>query len=133
MVAKFYLNEPGREAVRALAREMGRAVTSGVAVAEVSAAVVLPSRATAPKSAPRHPLCRLRPALARQPTPRRRDASATPRSMFLGSRYFIEEHPQYLHVVEPLLGRGQGGGTRSVLGKSFPLQSRGLPANFAVA
>ena len=38
LIAKFYLNEPGRDAVRALAREMGRVVTSGVAVAEVSAA-----------------------------------------------------------------------------------------------
>ena len=38
LVAKFYVNEPGRDAVRALAREMGRVVTSGIAVAEVSAA-----------------------------------------------------------------------------------------------
>lgn len=38
LVAKFYVNEPGRDAVRALAREMGRVVTSGAAVAEVSAA-----------------------------------------------------------------------------------------------
>ncbi len=38
LVAKFYLNEPGRDAVRALAREAGRVVISGVAVAEVSAA-----------------------------------------------------------------------------------------------
>jgi len=38
LVAKFYVNEPGRDAVRALAREMGRVVTSGVAVAEVSPA-----------------------------------------------------------------------------------------------
>jgi len=38
LVAKFYVNEPGRDAVRSLAREMGRVVTSGVAVAEVSAA-----------------------------------------------------------------------------------------------
>lgn len=38
LVAKFYVNEPGRDAVRALAREMGRVVTSGVAVAEVSSA-----------------------------------------------------------------------------------------------
>lgn len=38
LVAKFYVNEPGRDAVRALAREMGRVITSGVAVAEVSAA-----------------------------------------------------------------------------------------------
>ena len=39
LIAKFYVNEPGRDAVRALAREMGRVVTSGVAVAEVSAAL----------------------------------------------------------------------------------------------
>ncbi len=38
LVAKFYVNEPGRDAVRALAREMGRVITSGAAVAEVSAA-----------------------------------------------------------------------------------------------
>lgn len=38
LVAKFYVNEPGRAAVRALAREAGRVVTSGIAVAEVSAA-----------------------------------------------------------------------------------------------
>lgn len=38
LVAKFYVNETGRDAVRALACEMGRVVTSGVAVAEVSAA-----------------------------------------------------------------------------------------------
>ena len=38
LVAKFYLNEPGRDAVRGVAREMGRVVTSGIAVAEVSAA-----------------------------------------------------------------------------------------------
>lgn len=38
LVAKFYLNEPGREAVRRLARTMGVVVTSGMAVAEVSAA-----------------------------------------------------------------------------------------------
>ena len=38
LVAKFYVNEPGRDAVRVLARQMGRVVTSGVAVAEVSAA-----------------------------------------------------------------------------------------------
>ncbi|HZD54529.1 MAG TPA: hypothetical protein VE175_15885 [Woeseiaceae bacterium] len=30
-VAKSYVNEPGREAIRALAREMRRVVTSGVA------------------------------------------------------------------------------------------------------
>lgn len=38
LVAKFYLNEPGREAVRRLARNTGLVVTSGIAVAEVSAA-----------------------------------------------------------------------------------------------
>jgi predicted nucleic acid-binding protein len=38
LVAKFYVNEPGRDAVRALARQTGRVVTSGIAVAEVSAA-----------------------------------------------------------------------------------------------
>ena len=38
LVAKFYLNEPGRDAVRRLARNTGRVVTSGIAVAEVSAA-----------------------------------------------------------------------------------------------
>lgn len=38
LVAKFYLNEPGRDAVRQVARSAGLVVTSGVAVAEVSAA-----------------------------------------------------------------------------------------------
>jgi predicted nucleic acid-binding protein len=38
LVAKFYLNEPGRDAVRRLARKTGIVVTSGIAVAEVSAA-----------------------------------------------------------------------------------------------
>lgn len=38
LVAKFYLNEPGRDAVRRLAREAGTVVTSGIATAEVSAA-----------------------------------------------------------------------------------------------
>lgn len=38
LVAKFYLNEPGREAVRRLARQAGVVVSSGIAVAEVSAA-----------------------------------------------------------------------------------------------
>jgi predicted nucleic acid-binding protein len=38
LVAKFYLNEPGRDAVRQLARSAGLVVTSGIAVAEVSAA-----------------------------------------------------------------------------------------------
>jgi predicted nucleic acid-binding protein len=38
LVAKFYLNEPGRDAVRRLARAAGLVVTSGIAVAEVAAA-----------------------------------------------------------------------------------------------
>jgi predicted nucleic acid-binding protein len=38
LLAKFYLNEPGREAVRDLATQAGVVVTSGIAVAEVSAA-----------------------------------------------------------------------------------------------
>jgi predicted nucleic acid-binding protein len=38
LLAKFYLNEPGRDAVRDLARKAGIVVTSGIAVAEVSAA-----------------------------------------------------------------------------------------------
>jgi predicted nucleic acid-binding protein len=38
LVAKFYLNEPGRDAVRHLARSAGVVVTSGVAIAEVAAA-----------------------------------------------------------------------------------------------
>jgi predicted nucleic acid-binding protein len=38
LVAKFYLNEPGRDQVRQLARAAGLVVTSGIAVAEVSAA-----------------------------------------------------------------------------------------------
>ena len=38
LVAKFYLNEAGRDAVRDLARTAGIVVTSGIAVAEVSAA-----------------------------------------------------------------------------------------------
>jgi len=38
LVAKFYLNEPGRDQVRLLARSAGAVVTSGIAVAEVSAA-----------------------------------------------------------------------------------------------
>lgn len=38
LIAKFYLNEPGREAVRRLARHAGMVVSSGIAVAEVSAA-----------------------------------------------------------------------------------------------
>lgn len=39
LVAKFYVNEPGRDAVRRLARRAGTVVTSGVALAEVAAAV----------------------------------------------------------------------------------------------
>ena len=38
LVAKFYVNEPGRDQVRQLARSAGAVVTSGIAVAEVSAA-----------------------------------------------------------------------------------------------
>jgi predicted nucleic acid-binding protein len=38
LVAKFYLNEPGRDVVRDLTRKAGIVVTSGIAVAEVSAA-----------------------------------------------------------------------------------------------
>jgi len=38
LVAKFYLNEPGREQVRQLARSAGAVVSSGIAVVEVSAA-----------------------------------------------------------------------------------------------
>ena len=38
LVAKFYLNEPGRDAVRRIARASGVVVSSGIAVAEVSAA-----------------------------------------------------------------------------------------------
>jgi len=38
LVAKFYLNEPGRDAVRHLAARAGVVVTSGIAIAEVSAA-----------------------------------------------------------------------------------------------
>ena len=38
LLAKFYLNEPGRDAVRHVSRSMGSVVTSGIAVAEVSAA-----------------------------------------------------------------------------------------------
>jgi predicted nucleic acid-binding protein len=38
LIAKFYLNEPGREAVRAVAKRGGIVVTSGIAVAEISAA-----------------------------------------------------------------------------------------------
>jgi predicted nucleic acid-binding protein len=38
LVAKFYLNEPGRDAVRRVAIGAGLVVTSGIAIAEVSAA-----------------------------------------------------------------------------------------------
>ena len=38
LVAKFYLNEPGRDAVRRVAVDAGVVVTSGIAIAEVSAA-----------------------------------------------------------------------------------------------
>jgi predicted nucleic acid-binding protein len=38
LVANFYLNEPGRDAVRDLASKAGIVMTSGIAVAEVSAA-----------------------------------------------------------------------------------------------
>lgn len=38
LVAKFYLNEPGRDAVRRLAKRAGSVATSGIALAEVAAA-----------------------------------------------------------------------------------------------
>jgi predicted nucleic acid-binding protein len=38
LVAKFYVNEPGRDAVRRLAKRTGIVATSGIAVAEVAAA-----------------------------------------------------------------------------------------------
>lgn len=38
LIAKFYLNEPGRETIRALARRAGLVVSSGIALAEISAA-----------------------------------------------------------------------------------------------
>ena len=38
LIAKFYLNEPGRGVIRALAKKVGVVVTSGIAVAEISAA-----------------------------------------------------------------------------------------------
>lgn len=38
LVAKFYLNEPGREAIRDLAGRAGIVATSGIAVAEIAAA-----------------------------------------------------------------------------------------------
>jgi predicted nucleic acid-binding protein len=37
LVAKFYVNEPGRDAVRRLAKRAGTVATSGIAVAEVAA------------------------------------------------------------------------------------------------
>jgi predicted nucleic acid-binding protein len=38
LIAKFYLNEPGRDTVRQLARSAGVVISSGIAVVEVSAA-----------------------------------------------------------------------------------------------
>jgi predicted nucleic acid-binding protein len=38
LIAKFYLNEPGRELVREVARSAGAVVSCGIAVVEVSAA-----------------------------------------------------------------------------------------------
>lgn len=38
LVAKFYVNEPGRDAVRRLAKRVGSVATSGIALAEVAAA-----------------------------------------------------------------------------------------------
>jgi predicted nucleic acid-binding protein len=38
LIAKFYVNESGRDVVRSAARSAGVVVTSGIAVAEVSAA-----------------------------------------------------------------------------------------------
>jgi predicted nucleic acid-binding protein len=38
LIAKFYLNEPGRDGVRRVARAAGAVVSSGIAIAEVSAA-----------------------------------------------------------------------------------------------
>ncbi len=38
LVAKFYVNEPGRDAVRRLAKRAGTVATSGIAIAEVAAA-----------------------------------------------------------------------------------------------
>jgi predicted nucleic acid-binding protein len=38
LVAKFYVNEPGRDAVRRLAKRAGTVATSSIAVAEVAAA-----------------------------------------------------------------------------------------------
>jgi len=38
LIAKFYLNEPGREQVQQVARSAGAVVSSGIAVVEVSAA-----------------------------------------------------------------------------------------------
>ncbi|MGB7156553.1 MAG: type II toxin-antitoxin system VapC family toxin [Tepidisphaeraceae bacterium] len=38
LIAKFYLNEPGRRVIRDLTRSAGRVVSSAIAVAEVSSA-----------------------------------------------------------------------------------------------
>jgi predicted nucleic acid-binding protein len=38
LIAKFYLNEPGREQVRQIARSAGAVVSSGIAIVEVAAA-----------------------------------------------------------------------------------------------
>jgi predicted nucleic acid-binding protein len=38
LIAKFYLNEPGRDQVRALAQQAGKVVSSAIALPEVSAA-----------------------------------------------------------------------------------------------
>lgn len=38
LIAKFYLNEPGREVVRDLARQTGTVVSSAIAIPEISAA-----------------------------------------------------------------------------------------------
>jgi predicted nucleic acid-binding protein len=38
LIGKFYLNEPGRDVVRELARSSGRVVSCSIAVAEISAA-----------------------------------------------------------------------------------------------
>ena len=38
LIAKFYLNEPGRDSVRQVARSAGAVVSSGISVVEVSAA-----------------------------------------------------------------------------------------------
>jgi predicted nucleic acid-binding protein len=38
LIAKFYVNEPGRDAVRSQAKSAGVVLTSGIAIAEVAAA-----------------------------------------------------------------------------------------------